>query len=179
MRRKSLSAEPIDLLKEIAAGESPHMQVVRWEQEELIRRAVTALPPRYRDAVIVYYFREMDLAETAAILGVPEGSAKAGAIQGGTAMNPDTLDQISLSDRYMAAPATFSGIVMARIQLEAALARSAPFPWIRFASILLVVSIPIVWFFPYDLAVRSMNSLANSIGQTVPFPIIWSCRKAC
>jgi RNA polymerase sigma-70 factor (ECF subfamily) len=27
--------------------------------------------------VIIYYFREMDLAETAAILGVPEGTVKA------------------------------------------------------------------------------------------------------
>jgi RNA polymerase sigma-70 factor (ECF subfamily) len=77
MRRKSLSVKSIDSLTEIAAGEPPHMQVERREREELIRRAVTTLPPRYRDAVIVYYFREMDLAETAAILGVPEGTAKA------------------------------------------------------------------------------------------------------
>ena len=47
------------------------------ERESLVRRAVAALPPRYRDAVIVFYFREMNLTETASILGVPEGTAKA------------------------------------------------------------------------------------------------------
>ena len=85
-------------------------------------------------------------------------------------MNPDDLDQILLSDKRIAASATFPGKVMARIQLDAALAHPAPFPWIRFAAILLVVSAPIIWFFPYDMAVRSMNFLSYSMGQAVLIP---------
>lgn len=47
------------------------------EREEALRRAVLALPQRYREAVVMYYFEERDLAETARILGVPEGTVKA------------------------------------------------------------------------------------------------------
>jgi hypothetical protein len=82
-------------------------------------------------------------------------------------MNPDDLDQILLSDKKIAASATFPGVVMARIQLEAVLTRPASFPWIRFAAVLLVVSIPIIWFFPYGMAVRSMNSLCNTMEKAV------------
>jgi RNA polymerase sigma-70 factor (ECF subfamily) len=77
MRRKSFPVEYLDVLAEMASGQLPHIQMEQQEREELVRRAVTALPPRYRDAVIVFYFREKDLTETAAILGVPEGTAKA------------------------------------------------------------------------------------------------------
>lgn len=77
MRRKSLPVDAIDTLAEIASGHVPQLQLEQQEREELLRRAVAALPSRYRDAVIVYYFREKDMAETAAILGIPEGTAKA------------------------------------------------------------------------------------------------------
>jgi RNA polymerase sigma-70 factor (ECF subfamily) len=77
MRRKSLSLESIDSHAGIAGKQYPDLRLERDEEEDLIRRAVTALPRRYRDAVIVFYFRERDLAETAAILGVSEGTAKA------------------------------------------------------------------------------------------------------
>lgn len=77
MRRRKLPMESIDTLTELAGGQIPHLQVEQQEREDLIRRAVAALPRRYRDAVVIYYFREMNLAETAAILGVPEGTAKA------------------------------------------------------------------------------------------------------
>ncbi len=77
MRRKSIPVESIDALTEIAGGQFPQLQIEQEERDDLVRRAVAALPSRYRDAVIVFYFREMDLAETAAILGVSEGTAKA------------------------------------------------------------------------------------------------------
>ncbi len=76
-RRRSLPAESIDALAELAAEEIPQLAFERNERDELVRRAVAALPPRYRDAVAVFYLREMDLRETASILGVSEGTAKA------------------------------------------------------------------------------------------------------
>ena len=42
-----------------------------------MRRAVLTLPKRYRDAILVYYFEEKDLAESARILAVAEGTLKA------------------------------------------------------------------------------------------------------
>lgn len=77
LRRKSLPMEPLGERTDIAATESLQHQAEQNEREESVRRAVTVLPPRYRDALIVFYFREMDLKETAAILGVSEGTAKA------------------------------------------------------------------------------------------------------
>jgi RNA polymerase sigma-70 factor, ECF subfamily len=77
LRRKWPPMESIDTLAELAGGRLPHLQLEQDEREDLIRRAVAALPSRYRDAVIIFYFREMDLTETAIILGVPEGTAKA------------------------------------------------------------------------------------------------------
>ena len=35
------------------------------------------LPPKYRDAVAVYYFQQQDVAETAATLGLKPGTVKA------------------------------------------------------------------------------------------------------
>ena len=42
-----------------------------------MRRAVLTLPKRYREAILLYYFEEKDLAESARVLGVPEGTLKA------------------------------------------------------------------------------------------------------
>jgi RNA polymerase sigma-70 factor (ECF subfamily) len=46
-------------------------------RDEAIRRAVLALPEKYREPVILYYFHEMDLAAAAATMGMPEGTMKA------------------------------------------------------------------------------------------------------
>jgi RNA polymerase sigma-70 factor, ECF subfamily len=77
MRRKSLPLESIEVDAKPAGDPHPLFRMEQNESEEQVRRAVAALPPRYRDAVIIFYFREMDLAETAAILDVPEGTVKA------------------------------------------------------------------------------------------------------
>ena len=47
------------------------------ERAEAVRRAVLTLPERYRDAILVYYFEEKDLAESARVLGIAEGTLKA------------------------------------------------------------------------------------------------------
>jgi RNA polymerase sigma-70 factor (ECF subfamily) len=38
---------------------------------------VLALPLRYREPVVLFYFHEMDVAAAAATLGLPEGTLKA------------------------------------------------------------------------------------------------------
>jgi RNA polymerase sigma-70 factor, ECF subfamily len=99
MRRKSLQVESLDEQTEITFGYKPQLRLEQDEREELLRKAVTVLPPRYRDAVIIFYFREMDLTETAAILGVPEGIVKAWLHRGRELFRRklDSYDKISLS----------------------------------------------------------------------------------
>jgi RNA polymerase sigma-70 factor (ECF subfamily) len=40
-------------------------------------RAVFALPPKYREALILFCFHDMDVASTARSLALPEGTVKA------------------------------------------------------------------------------------------------------
>lgn len=103
MRRKSLPVEPLNEQIAFASGYRPQLLLEQQEREEFLRRAVTALPPRYRDAVIIYYFREMDLSETAAILGVPEGTVKAWLHRGRELLRRklDSSDTTSISVKEM------------------------------------------------------------------------------
>jgi hypothetical protein len=43
----------------------------------VVHRAVLALPLRYREPVVLFYFHEMDVAAAARTLGMPEGTLKA------------------------------------------------------------------------------------------------------
>ncbi len=45
--------------------------------DDIVRRAVSLLPPKYRDTIIVFYFQQQDVAETAATLGLAPGTVKA------------------------------------------------------------------------------------------------------
>jgi RNA polymerase sigma-70 factor, ECF subfamily len=47
------------------------------ERDRLLRRAVLALPAKYRDAITLYYFHEQDVGAAARSLGLPEGTLKA------------------------------------------------------------------------------------------------------
>lgn len=47
------------------------------DQDRVVRRAVFALPPKYREVLILFYFHEMDIASTARSLALPEGTVKA------------------------------------------------------------------------------------------------------
>jgi RNA polymerase sigma-70 factor (ECF subfamily) len=78
LRRRTLPSVPLDAIAEAVSRERPpQLELEDAEREELVRRAVAALPPRYRDVLTVFYFKDMDVAETARILQVPEGTVKA------------------------------------------------------------------------------------------------------
>lgn len=47
------------------------------EQSDVVRRAVLALPQRYREPVVLFYFHEMDVSAAARTMGLPEGTVKA------------------------------------------------------------------------------------------------------
>ena len=47
------------------------------DRDRAVRRAVHALPPKYREALILFYFHEMDVPSTARSLALPEGTVKA------------------------------------------------------------------------------------------------------
>jgi RNA polymerase sigma-70 factor (ECF subfamily) len=49
----------------------------REDEAEAVRRAVLGLPARYRDALLLYYFHELDVEAAARTLQLPEGTVKA------------------------------------------------------------------------------------------------------
>ena len=72
----------LDEIAEPAESPDPGVALDSGRQEESIRRAVLALPPKYRDAVILYYFHDQDVPSAARTLGVPEGTVKARLFRG-------------------------------------------------------------------------------------------------
>jgi RNA polymerase sigma-70 factor (ECF subfamily) len=47
------------------------------DRDRALKRAILGLPPKYRDALIVFYFHSQDIPSAARSLGVPEGTLKA------------------------------------------------------------------------------------------------------
>lgn len=55
-----------------------HVDVIATrEQNDAVRRAVLALPHRYREPVVLFYFHELDVSTAARTMGLPEGTVKA------------------------------------------------------------------------------------------------------
>ena len=47
------------------------------DRDRAVRQAVFTLPPKYREALTLFYFHEMDVSAAARSLGLPEGTVKA------------------------------------------------------------------------------------------------------
>jgi RNA polymerase sigma-70 factor (ECF subfamily) len=66
----------LEAVAEVAdAREAQVMQ--RSTREEIVRRTVQTLPAKYREAVVLFYFHEMNVARASESLGVAEGTLKA------------------------------------------------------------------------------------------------------
>ena len=71
--------DPLDTIAGIPDGEqldTPHRQYERARVLEAIEREIARLPNRQREAFLMRYWEEMDIAETAAAMGCSEGSVK-------------------------------------------------------------------------------------------------------
>jgi RNA polymerase sigma-70 factor, ECF subfamily len=81
---RRMPATPLSL-DEIAEPPDPRIGGDVLEQssrDEALRRAVLALPPKYRDAVLLFYFHEQDVPGAARTLRIPEGTVKARLFRG-------------------------------------------------------------------------------------------------
>ncbi len=75
-RRRKPATISLEALELVAGGSDTAAAAEAREVEELVREAVLALPGRYRDALILFYFRDTDVKSAAAILGIAEGTLK-------------------------------------------------------------------------------------------------------
>jgi RNA polymerase sigma-70 factor, ECF subfamily len=72
-------------LDEIAEPVDPRASDGGFEERDrdlAVRRAVGVLPAKYREALILFYFHEMDVPAAARSLGLPEGTLKARLFRG-------------------------------------------------------------------------------------------------
>ncbi|MDP1718794.1 MAG: RNA polymerase sigma factor [Burkholderiales bacterium] len=68
--------ETLEIETDSNFGESPVVQLERSQLLVIIEKALEKLPGRQRQAFLLRYWEEMDVAEAAAIMGCSEGSVK-------------------------------------------------------------------------------------------------------
>ena len=69
------------------------------DRDQAVRQAVSVLPPKYREVIVLFYFHEMDLAATSKSLGLPEGTVKARLFRGRELLR-GKLPQVLASSRF-------------------------------------------------------------------------------
>ena len=68
---------PIEEIREPSTAAKQEDDLADQRQSESVRKAVLALPPRYREPMVLYYFHEMNLAAAARTMSIPDGTFKA------------------------------------------------------------------------------------------------------
>jgi RNA polymerase sigma-70 factor (ECF subfamily) len=77
LKRFPAETLPLESAPEPAGLATQHNELAAQLSQDAVRRAVLALPLRYREPVVLFYFHEMDVAAAAHTLGMPEGTLKA------------------------------------------------------------------------------------------------------
>lgn len=68
--------DPLETIEVESADSDPADQLERSQIMVLIEKALTKLPTRQREAFVLRYWEELDVAETASVMGCSEGSVK-------------------------------------------------------------------------------------------------------
>lgn len=68
--------DPLEVLSAEDSGDGPDTQVERSQTIAIIEYALQKLPARQREAFILRYWEDMDVAETATAMGCSQGSVK-------------------------------------------------------------------------------------------------------
>jgi RNA polymerase sigma-70 factor, ECF subfamily len=68
--------DPLETIDVADESENPVTQLERSQTIKLIEKAIEKLPARQREAFVLRYWEEMDVAETAEIMGCSQGSVK-------------------------------------------------------------------------------------------------------
>jgi RNA polymerase sigma-70 factor, ECF subfamily len=76
LRRVPMVTVSLDEIAEPMDQRAVEDGVEEEQGNQIVRAAVLTLPAKYRDAVVLFYFHEMDMTQAARSLGVPEGTVK-------------------------------------------------------------------------------------------------------
>jgi RNA polymerase sigma-70 factor, ECF subfamily len=82
LRRIPPLAVSLDRVAERRDSRSATMSLEDDDRDQTVRNAVLALPPKYREALTLFYFHAIDISAAARSLGVSEGTLKARLFRG-------------------------------------------------------------------------------------------------
>jgi RNA polymerase sigma-70 factor (ECF subfamily) len=68
--------DPLETIDVEDGSDEPSTQLERTQTIKLIEQALEKLPARQREAFVLRYWEDMDVAETAGIMGCSQGSVK-------------------------------------------------------------------------------------------------------
>jgi RNA polymerase sigma-70 factor, ECF subfamily len=77
LRRRPVGTVPLDNAGQLRDGRDEHCALEIDDRNRAVQRAVLALPAKYREALILFYFHDMNVRDAALSLGLPEGTVKA------------------------------------------------------------------------------------------------------
>lgn len=76
LRRIPIKTVPLDEILEPKDMRPSQLGLEEEQRDRAVRQAVATLPSKYRDAVVLFYFQEMDLDAAARSLGLNRGTLK-------------------------------------------------------------------------------------------------------
>ena len=82
LRRIPAQTASLDDISEPADARACDGGLEERDRDWAVRRAVWTLPAKYREALILFYFHDMDVPAAARSLGLPEGTVKARLFRG-------------------------------------------------------------------------------------------------
>lgn len=82
LRRIPAALATLDDAAEAADPRPPDGGLEEEDRDRAVRRAVSTLPWKYREAIVLYYFHGMDVAAAARSLELPQGTVKARLFRG-------------------------------------------------------------------------------------------------
>jgi RNA polymerase sigma-70 factor (ECF subfamily) len=77
LRRIPVGTVPLNDAGQLRASGDEHCAFETDDRDRAVQRAVLALPAKYREALILFYFHDMNVRDAALSLGLPEGTVKA------------------------------------------------------------------------------------------------------
>jgi RNA polymerase sigma-70 factor, ECF subfamily len=77
LRRIPVRTVPLDDVAEPMDDQAVDRGLEQEGRDRAVRLAVFALPAKYRETLILFYFHDMDVSSTARSLALPEGTVKA------------------------------------------------------------------------------------------------------
>lgn len=84
-------AKSVEELPETRDRSSDDSRFETGDRDRVVRGAVNALPPKYRDVLTLFYFHDMDVTATSQSLALPVGTVKARLSRGRTILRSKLL----------------------------------------------------------------------------------------